>query len=118
MNSPKHKQAKLARRHAKVRSQISGTMEIPRLNVFRSNTSIFLQLIDDTSGKTLISAAAKELKNDKLTKTEAALELGKILAVKAKAKGISKVVFDRGGYKYHGRVAAVATGAREAGLIF
>ncbi|MCK4892034.1 MAG: 50S ribosomal protein L18 [Candidatus Pacebacteria bacterium] len=110
------KQAK-TRRHQRVRSKISGTAEIPRLNLFRSNKGLFIQLINDDLGVTLTSASEKEIK-DKKVKTDVAKEVGKLAAKKAKEKNISKVVFDRGGYKYHGLVKAVAEGAREEGLIF
>ncbi|MDD3711289.1 MAG: 50S ribosomal protein L18 [Patescibacteria group bacterium] len=118
MNKVKVKNEKLARRHVKIRSIISGTKKRPRLSVFRSNRGMFVQLIDDSAGKTLISANVKELKGSKDKKIEVAFNLGKLLAEKAKEKKISQVVFDRGGYKYHGRVKAVAEGAREGGLIF
>lgn len=104
------------RRRSKIRFKVRGTSERPRLSVFRSNTSVFLQIIDDTENKTIVSANMKEIK--KGTKTEKAKELGKVIAEKALAKKIKTVVFDRGGYKYHGRVQAVADGAREAGLEF
>jgi large subunit ribosomal protein L18 len=118
MKKVKEKNRKLARRHVKIRSIISGTENRPRLSVFRSNRGMYIQLVDDLSGKTLVSANLKELKESKDKKAEAAFKLGKLLAEKALKKNISKVVFDRGGYKYHGRVKAVADGAREGGLIF
>ena len=111
------KAEKHQRRHAKVRSQISGTAKRPRLNVFKSNVGIYLQLIDDDKGITLASVSSKELKGKK-TKVESASELGKMLAEKSIAKKVSVVVFDRGGYKYHGIVKAAADGAREGGLKF
>lgn len=117
MDNNKVKKQKQTRRHAKVRSQISGTADRPRLSVFRSNTGLFLQLIDDLKGVTLASVSNKDLKA-KGAKTEASFELGKLIAEKAKAKKIGTVVFDRSSYKYHGRVKAVADGAREGGLIF
>lgn len=104
------------KRHTRVRGKISGTSETPRLNVFRSNTNIYAQIIDDVAGSTL--AAASSLKLTSGTKTEQAKEVGKAVAEAAKAKGIEAVVFDRGGYLYHGRVAALAEGARETGLKF
>ncbi|MEI8360895.1 MAG: 50S ribosomal protein L18 [bacterium] len=116
MDKTKEKQIKRDRRHAKIRSEISGTAARPRLNVFRSNSGMFLQLIDDVAGKTLASANATEVKAE--NKTATALELGKLLAEKAKKVGITTVVFDRGGYKFHGRVKASAEGAREGGLVF
>ena len=106
-----------ARRHARVRAKISGTSARPRLSVYRSNRGMFLQLIDDEAGVTLASASSLEVKETG-KKTEISLNLGKLIAEKAKAKKISLVVFDRGSYKYHGRVKAVADGAREGGLKF
>jgi large subunit ribosomal protein L18 len=109
----------LLRRHKRVRASVKGTMKIPRLSVFRSSKHVFLQLIDDDSGKTLVSFSDKALANkEKLTKTQKASLAAKKLAELAKEKGIKKVVFDRGGYKYHGRVKAVADSARLFGLIF
>lgn len=105
------------RRHKRVRSKIVGTAEIPRLNLFRSNKGLFVQLINDDLGITLASASEKEIKGKK-TKTEMAKEVGKLIAKKAQEKNISKVVFDRGSYKYHGRTKAAAEGAREEGLVF
>lgn len=95
-----------------------GTKERPRLSVFRSNKHIFLQLIDDVSGKTIVSASDFQSKAGKKTKTDIAREIGKELAESAKKKKIKKAVFDRGGYKYHGRIKAVAEGAKEGGLVF
>jgi len=108
------------RRHRRIRKKIKGTPERPRLLVFRSARHIYAQLIDDESGKTLIgvSSLSMELRNAKGTKTEVAKMVGILLGKKALEKGIKTVVFDRGGYKYHGRVRALADGAREAGLIF
>jgi len=113
----KIKNKQRARRHGRVRAKITGTTGCPRLSVFRSNKSMYVQLIDDSEGKTLASANVNELKK-KGSKIEVATELGKLLAEKAKAKKIETVVFDRGCYKYHGRVKAVAEGAREGGLLF
>ncbi|KKR19924.1 MAG: Ribosomal protein L18 [Parcubacteria group bacterium GW2011_GWE2_39_37] len=118
MNQAKDKQLKRDRRRNKIRSKISGTGSIPRLSVFRSNDGMFLQLIDDTSGKTLASAGSHEVKKGSEGKIGVSLELGKIIAKKAQDAGIKKVVFDRGGYQYHGRVKAAAEGAREGGLEF
>lgn len=109
------KNKKRQKRHTRVRGKISGTVETPRLNVFRSNTNIYAQVIDDAAGVTLASASSMKLTG---TKTEQAAEVGKLVAEAAKAKGIEAVVFDRGGYLYHGRVQALAEGAREAGLKF
>lgn len=118
MNKNIEKNKKTARRKARTRAKISGTALKPRLSVFRSNTGLYLQLIDDEAATTLVSAATKEIKASKITKTEASLELGKLLAKKALEKKIKEVVFDRGAYRYHGRVKAVADGAREGGLVF
>ncbi len=111
------KQNKKLRRKGRVRVKISGTKTRPRLSVFRSNVNIFLQLIDDENKSTLASVNQKSLKK-KGTKTELAFELGKTMAAEAKKIKIEKIVFDRGGNKYHGRVKAVADGAREGGLKF
>jgi ribosomal protein L18 len=109
-------------RHKRMRNNLSGTSEKPRLNVFRSTKHIYVQVIDDTKGITLVSASTVEadVANavEGKTKTEAAKIVGQIAAERAKGKGIEAVVFDRGGYIYHGRVKAVADGAREAGLAF
>lgn len=102
-------------RHRRVRAKVRGTKDKPRFSVFRSNKHIFLQLIDDKSRKTLVSESDLKLKK-KATKTEIAREVGKKLAESAKLKKIKNVVFDRGGYKYHGRIKAAAEGAREGGL--
>lgn len=104
----------------RIRTKISGTATKPRLSVFRSNKDIYAQLIDDVSGMTLASANSrqKDVAAQAGTKTEKALSVGKVLAEKAKALGIETCVFDRGGYLYHGRVKAIADGAREGGLKF
>lgn len=104
-------------RHNRVKKQIIGLHPTPRLNVFRSLTNIYAQVIDDEAGKTLVAASSKDLKS-KAKKTDQAVEVGKLIADKAKEKGITKVVFDRGGYRYHGRVKALAESARAAGLEF
>lgn len=104
------------RRHVRVRKSVSGTKEVPRLNVFRSNNAIYAQVIDDTQGTTLVSSSTLELKIKKGGNSEAAIVVGKDIAAKCKKAKITKVVFDRGGYLYHGRVAALAQAAREAGL--
>lgn len=101
-----------------IRKKISGTATKPRLAVFRSNAGIYVQLIDDLSGKTLASASTNELKSEKGTKSELSKKVGISIAEKAKAAGLAEVVFDRGGYLYHGRVKALAEGAREGGLKF
>ena len=107
-------------RHERVRKNISGSAEIPRLNVFRSNSNIFAQIIDDNLGKTLVSASSidKELKLENGGNVEAATKVGELIAKRAKKAKITKVVFDRGGYLYHGRVKALAEAARENGLEF
>lgn len=101
-----------------IRRKISGTAERPRLSVFRSNTSIYAQIIDDISGRTLVSASSQELEGTKNTNIEISKTVGQKLAEKAIANGISLVVFDRGGYLYHGKVKALADGARDGGLKF
>jgi large subunit ribosomal protein L18 len=103
-----------------IRKNVSGTSQKPRLSVFRSNNEIYVQLIDDVSGITLASASSndKEVKAQKLNKTEKGKLVGQAIAKKAIALGLSDCVFDRGGYLYHGRVKAVADGAREGGLKF
>ena len=114
-----NKNAMRLHRHVRVRGKISGTPECPRLNVFRSNANIYAQIIDDVNGVTLVSANTLEKDFEGATgNVEAAKKVGATLAERAKAKGIEQVVFDRGGYIFHGRVAAVAEGAREAGLKF
>ena len=114
-----NKNAMRLKRHVRVRGKVSGTPERPRLNVFRSNANIYAQIIDDVNGVTLVSANTLEKEFEGATgNVEAAKKVGAVLAERAKAKGIETVVFDRGGYIYHGRVAALAEGAREAGLKF
>ena len=111
------KTEKRARLHKKIRSRVSGTAERPRLAVFRSNRYMYAQLIDDVRGVTLASASDIAL-TDKITKVERAKTVGKKLAEDAKKNKITTVVFDRGGFSYRGRVAALANGAREGGLTF
>lgn len=107
------------RRRRKIRAKIFGTKERPRLSVFRSNRYVYAQLINDQKGETLCSASDSDLpKATKLTKSEIAKKVGEALAKKALKKKIKKVVFDRGGYKYHGRIKSLAEGAREKGLKF
>jgi large subunit ribosomal protein L18 len=110
------------RRHFRLRKRVSGSSERPRLNVFRSNAHIYAQVIDDVKGHTLAAASTNEKgwdgAGDKKNKTEQAAIVGRLVAERAKAAGVDKVVFDRGGYKYHGRVKALADAAREAGLSF
>lgn len=107
-----------ALRQKRIRAKIKGTTIRPRFSVFRSNKYIYAQIIDDEKGKTIIGASMKELKDDSGTKTERAKNLGKLIAKKAISKKISQVVFDRGSYRYHGRVKGIAEGAREGGLTF
>lgn len=110
------------RRHLRVRKKIMGTAECPRLNVFRSAKNIYVQVIDDVKGRTLAAASTmdSELKDHGIYggNTEAAHKVGELIAKRATEKGISKVVFDRGGYLYHGRIKALAEGARKGGLNF
>ena len=107
------------KRHIRVRGKISGTAERPRLAVYRSNANISAQIIDDTKGVTLVSASTLEASFEGLgSNKEAAKKIGMIIAERALAKGITAVVFDRGGYIYHGRVSELAAGAREGGLSF
>ena len=119
MVSKINKNAMRLKRHVRVRGKVSGTPERPRLNVFRSNANIYAQIIDDVNGVTLVAANTLEKDFEGATgNAEAAKKVGQLIAERAKAKGISEVVFDRGGYVYHGRVAALAEGAREGGLKF
>lgn len=101
-----------------IRRKVSGSPQRPRLSVFRSNTSIYAQIIDDSVGVTLASASSRELEGVKNANVEASRNVGKALAERALLKGIATVVFDRGGYLYHGKVKALADGARDGGLIF
>ena len=105
-------------RHERVRSKIVGTNDVPRLCVFRSNTNIYAQIINDLEGVTLVSASTLENKGNNGSNIEAAKLVGASIAKKAKEAGITKVVFDRGGYLYHGRVKALADAARDGGLEF
>ena len=117
MNKNSQKRIKRSIRHGRVRAKISGSNTRPRLSVYRANANIYAQVIDDTVGKTLVSASSKEVKS-KAKKSEIAMEVGKLIAGKALEKSIKEVVFDRGGFKYHGRIKALADGAREGGLKF
>lgn len=112
--------SKRQKRHKRIRNRLSGTEERPRLNVFRSNKNTYAQLIDDVNGNTIVSASTidKELALDATGNVEAAKKVGELIAKKALEKGHKSVVFDRGGYLYHGRVQALAEAAREAGLKF
>ena len=118
--SAKDKQVSRLRRHTRVRKHVRGTPERPRLAVFRSNKHIVAQVIDDVAGRTLAAASTveKDLRGGATGNKAAAATVGKLVAERAKAAGVTKVVFDRGGNLYHGRVAAVADAAREAGLEF
>ena len=116
MNTSQTKQYKIARRHKRIRAKVSGTSARPRLSVFKSHKYIFLQLVDDEKGKTLISAWSKDCKGK--TPAERAREVGALLAKNALGLKIASVVFDRGGYLYTGHIKAVAEGAREGGLKF
>ena len=115
MTKIKNRQIKRQARHKRVRAKIIGTMERPRFSVFKSNKHFYIQLIDDNAGKTLSSVSDKDIKD---TKNNKAYELGKFMAKKAVSLGIKKIVFDRGGYKFHGAVSKAALGAREGGLEF
>ena len=118
VTKPNTNQARL-KRHARVRSKVSGTAACPRLDVFRSNSNIYAQLIDDVNGVTLAAASSNE-KDFGISggNKEGAHKVGKLIAERAVSKGITEVVFDRGGYIYHGRVKELAEGAREGGLKF
>ena len=122
MANKKSRSIARVRRHRRVRKHLAGTPERPRLNVFRSVKEVYAQVIDDEAGHTLAAASSldQELraKMDGLSKTEQAKLVGQVVAERAKEKGVEKVVFDRGGYRYIGRVKALADGAREAGLEF
>lgn len=110
------KKHKRERRHARIRARVSGTAECPRLAVFRSNRYIYAQLINDEAGTTIVSADSRDMKE--ASARERATAVGKVIAEIAKKKGVEKVVFDRGGFQYQGVVAALADGARGAGLAF
>jgi large subunit ribosomal protein L18 len=112
------KPQKRLRRRRRVRARIRGSAERPRLSVYRSNRGVFTQLIDDDSGRTLAAASWTEPELRKLDSMEQAKRAGELLAERAKAAGVESCVFDRGGYRFHGRVAAIAEGAREGGLRF
>jgi len=118
MFKPVDKNAQRIKRHRRIRFNIAGTAEKPRLNVFRSNKAIYAQLIDDLAGHTLAAASSIELKDVSGGNVEGAKAVGTLIAKKALEKNIKTVVFDRGGYIYHGRVKALADAAREAGLEF
>lgn len=112
------KQERRFRIRRRIRKVVTGTQDIPRLSVFRSNKDIYAQVVNDSEGKTLASASSLKLDSKGKNKTEQAFEVGKAVAEAAKQSGIEKVVFDRGGYLYHGRVKSLAEGARKGGLKF
>ena len=114
----KAKLEKKQRRARRVRSRIFGTAKIPRMSVYKSLKQIYVQLIDDSTGKTIVSVSSKEIKDQKGKKADIAFEVGQLAAKKAQEKKIKKVIFDKGSSKYHGRVKAVADGARKGGLEF
>jgi len=116
MRTPKTREEKRYRRHLRVRKKVTGTPERPRLVIFRSLKHIYAQLVDDVTRRTLLTVSDSDIAEGK--KTQKSLEVGKRLAAKAKDAGVTQVVFDRAGYQYHGRVKAVADGAREGGLEF
>jgi len=116
MRTPKTREEKRYRRHLRVRKKVTGTPERPRLVIFRSLKHIYAQLVDDVTRRTLLTVSDNDIAEGK--KTQKSLEVGKRLAAKAKDAGVKQVVFDRAGYQYHGRVKAVADGAREGGLEF
>jgi large subunit ribosomal protein L18 len=116
--APESRREGRARRHERVREKIRGSASRPRLAVFRSLTHIYAQLIDDDAGATLVAASSVKAKEIKASKSERAKAVGTTLGERAKAKGIGEAVFDRGGYRYHGRVKALADAARSAGLKF
>jgi large subunit ribosomal protein L18 len=116
MDAHKEKTIKRKRKHARIRARVSGTLKKPRLSVFVSNRSVFVQLIDDDNRKTIAASTSQKMKGKTLT--EKAREVGKDIAHRAKESKIEKVVFDRGGFLYSGKVKAVAEGAREEGLVF
>jgi large subunit ribosomal protein L18 len=122
MTGDKHSRQARKRRHERVRKKVSGTADRPRLSVFRSLNHIYAQVIDDSAGQTLVSASSldNEIKTDSTDKNKKAVAelVGALVAKRAQAKGITQVVFDRGGYRYHGRVKALADAARKAGLRF
>lgn len=118
MVSRKDKNAARIKRHTRVRAKVSGTAERPRLAVYRSTNNISAQIIDDVKGVTLVAASSYEKQFETGGNKEAAKKVGKLIAERAADKGITEVVFDRGGYLYHGRVSELAEGAREGGLKF
>ncbi|HEX8218234.1 MAG TPA: 50S ribosomal protein L18 [Chloroflexia bacterium] len=118
MRQKPHEMSPRQKRHNRVRARVTGTAERPRLNVFRSLNHIYAQVIDDTQGHTIAAASTQDKGVTEAPKTEQAKAVGQLVAERAKAAGITKVVFDRGGYLYHGRIKALADGARDGGLDF
>lgn len=118
MRPKPHQLSARDKRHNRVRVRVTGTQERPRLNVFRSLNHIYAQVIDDTQGHTLVAASTQDSGVGESAKMQQAKAVGQLVAERAKAAGITKVVFDRGGYLYHGRIKALAEGAREGGLDF
>ena len=112
------KQDRRLRIRRRIRKTVSGSSAVPRLSVFRSNKDIYVQLINDEEGKTLLSGSSLKMESKGKTKVEISYQVGKVIAEKAKEAGIEKIVFDRGGYLYHGRVKSLAEGVREGGLKF
>ena len=117
MSAPSIREAR-ARRKKRIRGKVTGTGERPRLSVFRSNKAIYAQVVDDLSGRTMVSARSAEVTSSGLDKSAVARRVGELVASRAREKDIEQVVFDRSGYLYHGRVKALAEGAREGGLVF
>jgi large subunit ribosomal protein L18 len=117
MSAPSIREAR-ARRKKRIRGKVTGTSERPRLSVFRSNKAIYAQIVDDLGGRTLASARSAEVADKGLDKSAVAHKVGELVAARAKEKSIEQIVFDRSGYLYHGRVKALAEGAREGGLVF
>ena len=118
MFTKKSRKAQTSVRHERIRKKLAGTPDRPRLAVYRSNQHVYAQVIDDVAGKTLVAASSLELKIEKGGTVDAARQVGSTVAERAKAAGIGDVVYDRGGNLYHGRIAALADAAREAGLNF
>ncbi len=118
MSTNEKRKRAAARRATRVRSKVRGTPERPRLSVFRSNRGIWAQIVDDLDGRTLAAAGVVHVEHEGVAKKDVAAKVGALLAERAKAAGIEKVVFDRGSYLYHGRVKSLADGAREGGLDF
>jgi len=117
MSAPSIREAR-ARRKRRIRGRLEGTPQRPRVSVFRSNKAIYAQIVDDAAAATLVAARSAEVTGPGLKKSDVAKKVGELLAQRAKDKGIERVVFDRSGYLYHGRVKALAEGAREGGLVF